>query len=94
VNGLGSAELLFGTSGWSYNEWVGPFYDEKKGMFTQYTKFFRTAEVNSTFYAYPTPSMVRGWYRSSPPTSSSPLSFHSSSPIRSDWTPRRGWRKT
>ena len=67
MNGLGSAELLFGTSGWSYNEWVGPFYDEKKGMFTQYTKFFRTAEVNSTFYAYPTPSMVRGWYRSAPP---------------------------
>jgi len=64
---LGSAELLFGTSGWSYNEWVGPFYESKKAMFTQYTRYFRTAEVNSTFYAHPTPSMVKGWYRTSPP---------------------------
>jgi len=64
---LGSAELLLGTSGWSYNEWVGPFYESQKGMFTQYAKVFRTAEVNSTFYAYPTSSMVRGWYRTSPP---------------------------
>ncbi|MCD6263508.1 DUF72 domain-containing protein [Candidatus Bathyarchaeota archaeon] len=64
---MGSAELLFGTSGWSYNEWIGPFYERKQGMFTQYTRYFRTAEVNSTFYRYPTTGMVRGWYRSSPP---------------------------
>lgn len=59
-------DLLFGTSGWSYDEWVGPFYERKQGMFTQYTKCFRTAEVDSTFYRFPTSSMVKGWYRSSP----------------------------
>ena len=64
---MSSAELLFGTSGWSYNEWVGPFYEKKRGMFTQYTRYFQTAEVNSTFYRYPTANMVRGWYRTSPP---------------------------
>ena len=39
-----------GTSGWYYDEWVGPFYDKKKGMLTAYTKVFDTTEVNSTFY--------------------------------------------
>ena len=59
--------LRIGTSGWYYDEWVGPFYDRKKGMFTSYTKVFNIAEVNSTFYRYPTPRMVQGWYRNAPP---------------------------
>lgn len=59
--------LIIGTSGWSYDEWVGPFYEKKKGMFTQFTKVFNTAEVNSTFYRYPSERMVRGWYRTAPP---------------------------
>ena len=59
--------LLIGTSGWYYDEWVGPFYDRKKGMFTSYTKVFNTAEVNSTFYNYPNQRTVEGWNRSSPP---------------------------
>ena len=59
--------LIVGTSGWSYDEWVGPFYDKKRGMFTRYSKVFNTAEVNSTFYRYPTARMVRGWYRTAPP---------------------------
>jgi len=58
--------LRIGTSGWYYDEWVGPFYDRKKGMFTAYTKVFDTAEVNSTFYAYPRPQTVEGWERNSP----------------------------
>jgi uncharacterized protein YecE (DUF72 family) len=59
--------LMIGTSGWYYDEWVGPFYDRKKGMFTSYTKVFNTTEVNSTFYRYPSARMVRGWYRTAPP---------------------------
>ena len=59
--------LIIGTSGWWYDEWVGPFYDSKKGMFTRYAGVFHTAEINSTFYRYPTASMVRGWYRTAPP---------------------------
>ena len=59
--------LIIGTSGWWYDEWVGPFYDSKKGMFTRYAKVFNTTEINSTFYRYPTASMVRGWYRTAPP---------------------------
>jgi len=59
--------LLIGTSGWSYDEWVGPFYARKEGMFTQYTKVFRTSEINSTFYSYPSERMVEGWARYAPP---------------------------
>jgi uncharacterized protein YecE (DUF72 family) len=59
--------LLIGTSGWSYDEWVGPFYARKEGMFTQYTKVFRTTEINSTFYSYPSERMVEGWARYAPP---------------------------
>jgi uncharacterized protein YecE (DUF72 family) len=36
-------------------------------MLTAYTKIFDTTEVNSSFYRYPTPRMVEGWYRNSPP---------------------------
>lgn len=59
--------LKIGTSGWYYDEWVGPFYDRKKGMFTRYSKVFDTTEVNSTFYRYPSTRMVQGWYRNAPP---------------------------
>jgi uncharacterized protein YecE (DUF72 family) len=58
--------LIIGTSGWWYDEWVGPFYDRKKGMFTRYAGVFNTTEINSTFYRYPTARMVRGWYRTAP----------------------------
>ena len=58
--------LRIGTSGWYYDEWVGPFYDRKRGMFTAYTKVFDTTEVNSTFYSYPRPRTVEGWERNSP----------------------------
>ena len=59
--------LLIGTSGWSYDEWVGPFYARKEGMFTQYTKVFGTTEINSTFYSYPSERLVEGWARYAPP---------------------------
>lgn len=59
--------LIIGTSGWSYDEWVGPFYDKKQGMFKRIAEVFPTTEINSTFYRYPTARMVRGWYRRAPP---------------------------
>jgi len=58
--------LLIGTSGWSYDEWIGPFYERKQGMFTAYSKIFTTTEINSTFYSYPTEKLVLGWVRTAP----------------------------
>lgn len=60
------ANLLFGTSGWSYKEWVGPFYEKEKNMFSHYARFFDTAEINSTFYKYPSAATIYGLDRNSP----------------------------
>ncbi len=60
--------VWLGCSGWSYKEWVGAFYraGEKK-MLTAYSRIFKTVEIDSTFYRYPTKGMVFGWLRYSPP---------------------------
>lgn len=59
--------VLLGTSGWSYREWIGPFYGRKeKSMLRAYGRVFATAEINTTFYRYPTRKMVMGWARYSP----------------------------
>jgi uncharacterized protein YecE (DUF72 family) len=59
--------ILLGTSGWSYKEWIGPFYSKgEKSMMKAHAKVFKTAEINSTFYAYPSNSTVMGWTKYSP----------------------------
>jgi uncharacterized protein YecE (DUF72 family) len=59
--------ILLGTSGWSYREWVGPFYTEKdKSLLQAYTRVFKTVEIDSTFYRYPSKGTVMGWARYSP----------------------------
>ena len=60
------SDLLFGTSGWSYKEWVGPFYQKAESMFSYYARFFNTAEINSTFYRYPSEATIFGLNRTSP----------------------------
>jgi len=60
------ASLIMGTSGWSYKEWVGPFYPKAAKMFSYYARFFNTAEINSTFYRYPSGAAIYGLYRTSP----------------------------
>ena len=61
------AELLIGTSGWSYNEWTGVFYPSSStSKLTFYSKIYQTAEIGSTFYAYPSKGLVLGWARHTP----------------------------
>jgi uncharacterized protein YecE (DUF72 family) len=60
-------EILLGTSGWSYKEWIGPFYTKTdKSMLRAYTKVFKTVEIDSTFYKYPSKGTVMGWTLYSP----------------------------
>ncbi|MCL5268240.1 MAG: DUF72 domain-containing protein [Bacteroidetes bacterium] len=58
-------EFFVGTSGWSYTDWVGPFYPEKtpKGFSRLgfYAGFFDCVEVNSTFYRHFTPDVGEKW---------------------------------
>jgi uncharacterized protein YecE (DUF72 family) len=58
--------ILVGTSGWSYDDWAGAFYPPglaKSEWLGYYAKFFRTTEINSTYYAFPAPFVVQEWVR-------------------------------
>jgi uncharacterized protein YecE (DUF72 family) len=57
-------ELLAGTSGYSYKEWLGHFYPEKlpaSEMLRYYAERFSTVEINNTFYRMPAESMLAQW---------------------------------
>jgi len=61
-------KIFLGCSGWSYKDWVGPFYKtEQESMLKAYSEVFKTAEINSTFYAYPFKGMVLGWLKYTKP---------------------------
>jgi len=61
------SNILLGTSGWSYKDWIGPFYEKKeKSMLSAYSKVFKTVEIDSTFYRYPSKGMAMGWLKYSP----------------------------
>ena len=54
--------IYLGTSGFSYNDWVGNFYPvgtPKGEWLTYYAREFNTCEVNSTYYALPKPSNLK-----------------------------------
>ncbi len=54
--------VYFGTSGFSYNDWVGKFYPRgmpKGEWLSYYSREFNTCEVNSTYYAIPGPSTMK-----------------------------------
>jgi len=60
-------DLLIGTSGWSYNEWAGVFYPTSSAnKLSFYSKIYSTAEVDSSFYAFPSKGLVLGWARFTP----------------------------
>lgn len=49
-------EILIGTSGWSYDDWVGPFYPrsmDRSRWLSHYGEHFPTVEVNFTHYQIP-----------------------------------------
>jgi uncharacterized protein YecE (DUF72 family) len=51
-----------GTSGWSYKEWEGVLYPKgEKRKLTYYSRYFKTVEIDSTYYAYPAKEMVQGF---------------------------------
>jgi uncharacterized protein YecE (DUF72 family) len=57
-------QLLTGTSGFSYKEWLGKFYPEKlaaDAMLRWYAERFATVEINNTFYRFPAEDMLARW---------------------------------
>ncbi len=61
------SDLIIGTSGWSYSEWNGVFYPSAStSKLSFYSKIYKTAEIDSTFYAYPSKGLVLGWAKHTP----------------------------
>jgi uncharacterized protein YecE (DUF72 family) len=53
--------IYIGTSGYSYQDWIGPFYPQgtKSGdMLSCYAEHFSFTEINSTYYKIPNPFML------------------------------------
>src|SRR4030042_5098429 len=58
---LGRVVLYFGTSGFSYSDWVGNFYARgvpRREWLKYYAREFNSLELNSTFYALPKLSVM------------------------------------
>lgn len=54
-------KVLVGTCGWSYDEWVGPFYpNDTVDRVRFYAERFPAVEVNYTHYQLPSPQGVAG----------------------------------
>ncbi len=62
--------ILIGTSGYSFPDWVGPFYPpgtDRARMLDFYVKEFPVVEVNATYYRIPPPSTLHAMERKTPP---------------------------
>lgn len=61
--------IRLGTSGFSYDDWVGPFYPAdlpKWAWLTYYAQQFDTVELNVTYYRLPDRRTVAGWVQRTP----------------------------
>ena len=61
--------IYLGTSGWSYDDWIGTFYPDdlsRSQWLPFYTQFFNAVEVNASFYRLPFENMVKGWDTKAP----------------------------
>jgi uncharacterized protein YecE (DUF72 family) len=52
--------ILLGTSGWSYKDWIGILYEnDSENKLLKYSSIFDTAEIDSTFYSYPSEKVIK-----------------------------------
>jgi len=64
------AKNFIGTSGWSYDHWIGMFYPEDLGKdrwLEFYTESFDSVELNASFYRLPRKKTFQNWGRRTPP---------------------------
>ena len=63
------ARIFAGTSGWAYPTWKPAFYPDKtpaKRFLEFYSRQLSSVEVNYTFRAFPTATMLEGWLATTP----------------------------
>jgi len=69
MNDVDSSRIRIGTSGFSFRDWVGPFYPPgmKSSEFLGfYARHFDVVEVNSTYYGIPHPRVLEQMERKTP----------------------------
>ncbi|MCF7886708.1 MAG: DUF72 domain-containing protein [Candidatus Marinimicrobia bacterium] len=62
-------KIYIGTSGWSYDHWIGKFYPEdlKRNQWIKHlAQHFNSVELNMSFYRFPFKNMLQGWYNKLP----------------------------
>ncbi len=67
----GQSKIYVGTSGWSYPKgegtWKGHFYPTSQiDELEYYSQFFKTVEINNSFYRPPNPGYVYNWIKRVP----------------------------
>ena len=57
-------KVFVGVSGFSYSSWVGRFYPQglrSEEFLGYYSKYLKSVEINSSFYAAPSAAMIKSW---------------------------------
>ncbi len=63
-------KIHIGTSGYSYDDWLGNFYPQfcsSKDFLRFYSSIFNTVEIDATFYRIPSVDTVKNWRKVTPP---------------------------
>jgi len=58
-------KVFIGTSGWVYSHWEDIFYPkglDSKEKLKYFSRYFKTAEINYSFYHLPRPQTYKSWY--------------------------------
>lgn len=61
--------IRFGTSGFSYDDWIGCVYPEdlpKRSWLEYYSQQFDTVELNVSYYRIPALKTIKGWVERTP----------------------------
>ncbi len=64
-----TGNLYLGTQGFSFKDWVGPFYPEgtpSRSYLEAYVRHFPSVEIDSTFYGVPKAMTIQGWDQRTP----------------------------
>jgi len=70
LNAERSGKVYLGTQGFSFDDWVGPFYPagtSKTAYLEQYAERLPAVEIDSTFYGVPRATTVQKWRERTPP---------------------------
>ncbi len=64
-----NTKLHIGTSGFSYDDWLGNFYPQfcpKKDFLQFYSSKFKVVEIDSTYYKLPSEKTIKRWIKVTP----------------------------